>query len=190
MGINTATSTAVVAMTAKNTRRVPTTAALLGPAPSARLRCTLSSTTMASSTINPAARTSARRVRILMENPSAQLAANVPKREIGMAIAGTSVRRIEPVKRRMVPITTAMEISSVVMTSRTDPWMKTASSELISNWMPSMLSFRSRTAARTPSAIRMVFEPACRTTLIPTTRSPLSRTKLVESSGEKATFAT
>ena len=56
-----------------------------------------------------------------MENPSAQLAANVPNREIGMAIAGTSVRRIEPVKRRMVPITTAMEISSVVMTSRTDP---------------------------------------------------------------------
>ncbi len=190
IGTNTAMRTAVVAMTAKKTRRVPCTAALLGPAPSARCRCTLSSTTMASSTIKPAASTKASKVRILMEKPNIQLAASVPRSEMGMAIAGTSVSLMDPVNSLIVPITTRMEISKVVTTSRTDPLMKMASSEMMSSRTPSILTLMSRTASRTPSAMRMVFEPACRTTLIPTTRSPLRRTKLVVSSGENATLAT
>jgi hypothetical protein len=88
MGTNTAIKTAVVAITAKNTLRVPTTAAALGPVPSARWRCTLSSTTMASSTISPAASTKCQQRQMLIEKPSIQLAASVPSREMGMAIAG------------------------------------------------------------------------------------------------------
>ena len=127
---------------------------------------------------------------MLIEKPSAQLAANVPNREIGMAIAGISVRRIEPVNSRIVPITTRIEISSVVTTSRTEPRIKMESSELIRRSTPSMRVLMSATAARTPSAMRTVLEPAWRMTLRPTIRSPLSRTKLVASSGENATFAT
>ncbi|CAI8430145.1 MAG: Uncharacterised protein [Halieaceae bacterium] len=190
MGTNTAINTAVVAITAKKTFRVPTTAAALGPVPWARWRCTLSSTTMASSTISPAASTSASSVRMLIEKPSAQLAANVPSREMGMAIAGISVRRIEPVKSRIVPMTTRIEMSSVVTTSLTEPRIKTESSELIRRSTPSIRVLISATAARTPSAMRTVLEPAWRITLMPTMRSPLSRTKLVASSGENATLAT
>ena len=127
---------------------------------------------------------------MLIENPRIQLAAKVPSREIGIAIAGIKVRRIEPVKSRMVPITTRMDMSSVVITSRTDPRMNTESSEMICRSTPSMRALMSATASRTPSAIWMVFEPAWRIMPIPTTRSPLSRTNPVESSGEKATLAT
>ena len=160
MGTNTAIKTAVVAITAKNTFRVPTTAAALGPVPPARWRCTLSSTTMASSTISPAASTSASSVRMLIEKPSIQLAASVPSREMGMAIAGISVRRIEPVNNRMVPITTRIEMSSVVTTSLTEPRIKIESSELIRRSTPSIPVLISATAARTPSAMRTVLEPA------------------------------
>ena len=188
--MKTATSTAVVAITAKKTLRVPVTAAALGPAPSERRCCTLSSTTMASSTMRPAASTSARSVRILIENPRAQLAAKVPSKDTGMAMAGIKVNRIEPVKSLMVPMTTKIEMSKVVMTSRTEPRIKIESSDITCSVTPFIRALTSSTAARTPSAISIVLEPACRMMPMPTTRSPLSLTKPVESSGEKATFAT
>ena len=69
-GMKTAASVAVVAMTAKNTSRVPSTAAARGPMPSLRRRTMFSSTTIASSTTRPVASTSASSVRMLMEKPA------------------------------------------------------------------------------------------------------------------------
>ena len=91
---------------------------------------------MASSTMRPAASTSASKVRILMENPKAQLAAKVPSKDTGIAMAGIKVNRIEPVKSRMVPMTTKIEMSKVVMTSRTDPRIKIESSDITCNVTP------------------------------------------------------
>ncbi|MNL51665.1 hypothetical protein D3C87_1747790 [compost metagenome] len=68
--MKTAASVAVVAMTAKNTSWVPSTAAARGPIPSVRRRTMFSSTTIASSTTSPVASTIARSVRILMEKPT------------------------------------------------------------------------------------------------------------------------
>ena len=69
-GTKTAARVAVVATTAKNTWRVPSTAAARGPMPWARRRTMFSSTTMASSTTRPVASTSASSVRMLIENPT------------------------------------------------------------------------------------------------------------------------
>ena len=68
-GTKTAASVVVVAMTAKNTCRVPSTAAARGPMPWARRRTMFSSTTIASSTTRPVASTSASSVRMLSEKP-------------------------------------------------------------------------------------------------------------------------
>ena len=68
-GTKTAASVAVVATTAKNTCRVPSTAAARGPMPCARRRTMFSSTTIASSTTRPVASTSASSVRMLSEKP-------------------------------------------------------------------------------------------------------------------------
>ncbi len=177
-------------MTAKKTCRVPTTAAALEPRPSARRRCTLSSTTIASSTMSPAASTSASRVRMLTEKPRSQLAANVPSSEIGMAMAGMSVSRIEPEKTRIVVITTMIEIRRVVKTSFTAPRINTASSEITESVIFSRRPLRSLITVVTPFDISMVLDPACRMIPIPTTRSPFNLTKPSASAGEKATLAT
>ena len=71
IGTNTAASVTVVAITAKNTSCVPSTAAARGPRPIERRRMMFSSTTMASSTTSPVASTMARRVRMLSEKPMA-----------------------------------------------------------------------------------------------------------------------
>ena len=75
--MNTAASVAVVEITAKKTSLVPATAAAFRPRPSRRLRTMFSTTTIASSTTRPVARTSARSVMELTENPVAQIAATV-----------------------------------------------------------------------------------------------------------------
>ena len=190
IGINTATSTAVVAMTAKKTRRVPITAATLDGSPAARRRCTLSSTTMASSTISPVASTSAKRVRMLMEKPRSQQAAIVPSNEMGIAMAGINVSRIEPEKSLMVAITTSTAMPSVNSTSFTAPRIKTALSEMIDSVSSPESALILSIAVLTPSEISMVLEPACLTIPMPTTRSPFKRTMLLASAGEKVTRAT
>ncbi len=70
-GRKTAASVVVVAITAKNTCSVPSTAAARGPSPWARRRTMFSRTTMASSTTSPVASTSASSVRMLTEYPVA-----------------------------------------------------------------------------------------------------------------------
>ena len=114
----------------------------------------------------------------------------VPNSEIGIAIAGIKVSRIEPENSLMVPMTTKIAIHSVNSTSFTAPRMNTALSEMIERVRSSDRALIASRADLTPLEISIVFEPACLTIPIPTTRSPLSRTMLLASAGEKATRAT
>ena len=145
---------------------------------------------MASSTISPVANTKASRVRMLIEKPSSQQAAIVPNNEIGMAMAGIKVSRIEPENSLMVAMTTNTAIPRVNNTSLTAPRMKTALSEMIESERSSEPALMASMAALTPSEISIVFDPACLTIPIPTTRSPLRRTILLASAGENVTRAT
>ena len=147
MGTKTDTSTAVVVTTAKKTWRVPSTADARAPRPWPRRRLMFSSTTIASSTTRPVASTSASSVRMLIEKPSTQIAATVPISATGIAIAGTSVARIEPMNSQIVAITIAIVSDSVSSTSRTELRMKMAASSVMTS---SMLSNRWSTFVPAP----------------------------------------
>ena len=189
IGTNTEISTAVVVMTAKKTCRVPSTAAARAPRPCARLRLMFSSTTMASSTTMPVARTSASSVRMLIENPSIQIAATVPISATGIATLGTSVARIEPMKTQMVAMTIDMVSDNVISTSRTELRMKIAWSSVITMSRLSKRSLSRSTARCTPSEIWIVLDFACRTTDTPMTGLPSRRVSACASSGPKYTLA-
>ena len=190
IGRNTDTSTAVVAITAKNTCRVPTTAAARRPSPLFWSRCVFSSTTIASSTMRPVARTSASNVSRLIEKPISQIPASTPISATGIVVLGIIVGRHARKNSSIVPTTTRMVKASVISTSRTETSMKSASSEttLISrSWYRA--ATRS-TDARIALEIWIVFELAWRTTPSPTMGRPSSRTKLVASAGASVTSAT
>ncbi len=96
IGTNTATSTTVVATTAKPISRLPSMAAN-----SAGWRCSMrrtmfSSTTIASSTTSPIASTSPSSVSVLIEKPRAAITMNEETIATGMVSAGISVARMEP----------------------------------------------------------------------------------------------
>ena len=75
---------------------------------------------MASSTINPVARTSASKVSRLIEKPSSQMPATTPIRATGMVVLGMIVGFAAPKKTSIVSTTTRMVMPSVISTSRTD----------------------------------------------------------------------
>ncbi len=91
--MNTAASTRAMAMTAPPTSSMVLWAASPAESPSAMLRSTFSTTTMASSTTMPMASTSPNRVRLLSEKPKAAIAAKVPISDTGIAITGISAVR-------------------------------------------------------------------------------------------------
>ncbi|MNH33597.1 hypothetical protein D3C79_941260 [compost metagenome] len=99
MGTNTITSTAVVAMTAKPTSRVPCQAASNGGSPRCRWWWMFSTTTMASSTTRPMARINANRVMRLMEKPRYQAPIKADTSDTGTVMAGISVVRACPRNR-------------------------------------------------------------------------------------------
>ena len=98
-GTNTATTVAVVAMTAKNTCRVPRIAASVRGSPSSMRRWMFSSTTIESSTTSPMTSTSASSVRMLIEKPARASTAKVATRQTGTTAAGSATARSEPRKR-------------------------------------------------------------------------------------------
>ncbi len=72
-----------------------------------------SSTTMASSTTSPMARTMASRVRVLTVNPKAYMSANAPTSETGMVTIGMMVaRRLR--RKKKITSTTRMIASPTV----------------------------------------------------------------------------
>ena len=93
-GTNMARRTRVVAIHGPVTCRMVLIAASRGLMCSSSIsRLTLSMTTMASSTTTPMARIRPKSVIRLMLNPITFMTANVPTRETGMAMDGTSVAR-------------------------------------------------------------------------------------------------
>jgi len=94
----TAIRTSVVAMTANPISRLPFVAARSVGSPPSMRRAMFSSTTIASSTTRPIARTKPSSVRVLIEKSSAAMTMNAEIIEIGIVTAGISVARIVPMK--------------------------------------------------------------------------------------------
>ena len=87
-GTNTATRTSAIAMIGPDTSRMACTVACRGARPFSIFRSTFSTTTMASSTTIPMARTRPNRLSALIEKPNRCITANVPTIDIGTAISG------------------------------------------------------------------------------------------------------
>ena len=81
--------------------------------------------TMASSTTKPTERVSAKSVMLLMENPNAYIAAQVPISDTGTASEGMMVADAERRNRKMTITTSAAAIPSVRCTSLTEFRMET-----------------------------------------------------------------
>src|SRR5436853_184764 len=88
VGTNTAHKTSAVAIIGLVTSLIARLAASTGDNPREILRSTFSTTTIASSTTMPIARTRPNNERLLMENPSASMTANVPTSDTGTAASG------------------------------------------------------------------------------------------------------
>ena len=127
-GMNTASSTTVVATIGEATLRMASSAASRGFMPRSILTCAASTTTMASSTTMPMASTRPNMVRVLMEKPRAYMPANVPTMDTGTARQGISVarqfwrnryttRNTSTIASKSVFTTSSMEIFTKVVVS-------------------------------------------------------------------------
>ena len=90
-GINTAIKTSVVAITGAVTFLIASKVASLAVIPFSIFTCTASTTTMASSTTIPIARTNPSNESTLIVNPKAGKNIKAPMRDTGMARVGISV---------------------------------------------------------------------------------------------------
>ena len=114
MGRNTADRTSAIPTSAPLIWPMLFSVAATGSRPSSRItRSTFSTTTMASSTKSPMARTMANMVRVLIEYPSAASMAKVPSSTTGIAMIGISVARQFCKNSKMTRNTSAMASSSV-----------------------------------------------------------------------------
>ena len=119
-GMNTAISENVIEMMVKPISLAPLRAASNGRIPFSMWRTMFSSITMASSTTNPTDSVSASSVMLLIEKPSAYIAAAVPISDTGTASVGMSVAENERRNRKITSTTSATAIPSVICTSSTD----------------------------------------------------------------------
>jgi hypothetical protein len=124
VGINTALSTSAIAMTAPLTSSIARWVASTGESPSAMCRSTFSTTTIASSTTIPIASTSPNSERLLIENPKADMAANVPMSDTGTEIRGISEDRQFCRKSTTTNMTRMTAMIRVSITARMDSRMK------------------------------------------------------------------
>ena len=115
---------------------------------------------MASSTIRPVANTSASKVRILIEKPSAQISAKEPINATGIANAGTSVARHEPINTHSVITTSSTVSNSELMTSSTELLINCASSEVKVNSISGKRTRIRSIKVSTSSEISMVLDCA------------------------------
>jgi hypothetical protein len=107
----------VIATIGPTSSRAPTSAACIGVLPSRMCRSTFSTTTIASSTTSPTARTTARSVSRFSVKPKTCIKNTAPMSDTGMATSGTSTVRNEPRKRKMTTITMRTVSTSVCTTS-------------------------------------------------------------------------
>ena len=90
-GMNAATSDRLMEITVKPICRAPSRAARIGDEPRSRLRNMFSIMTIASSTTKPTETANAISVRLLMENPAAHMAAQVPASDKGTVMPAARV---------------------------------------------------------------------------------------------------
>ena len=126
----------------------------------------------------------------LIEKPSNQIAATVPIRATGIAIAGMSAVRSWPMNRLMTAVTIMTASRSENRTSRIAPLTNSESSLVTVIVTPSRRRLRPATTSLTAVAISTVFDLAWRTMPRLTTSRPLRRTRLIFSFGAKNTSAT
>src|ERR1051325_10971218 len=122
VGTNTAHSTSAVATIGLVTSLMARLAASTGDKPSAILRSTFSTTTMASSTTIPMASTKPNSERLLIEKPSASMTANVPTSDTGTAASGMMDAR-QVWRNTMTTITTSSTASIKVCTTASMEWL-------------------------------------------------------------------
>jgi len=122
VGTNTAQSVRAMAINAVDTSVIVRCAASLGGIPSAMFRSTFSTTTIASSTTMPTARTRPNSDRLLIEAPAMARMVNVPTSDTGIAITGMIVARQFCRKMKTTPTTSAIAMKIVFPTSSID-WL-------------------------------------------------------------------
>ena len=113
VGIKTATSTMLVAKMGPLTSFIARMVASLGANPFSMYRSTASTTTMASSTTSPMARTRPKSERVLIEKPSTGKKMKVPISETGTAMSGMRVAR-QPCRKMKTTMTTRISASKRV----------------------------------------------------------------------------
>ncbi len=111
VGMKTAPSTSAVATIGPVTSFIACRVASTGERPSAMLRSTFSTTTIASSTTIPIARTRPNSDSALMPKPRALITANVPMSDTGTAASGIMLAR--QVCRNSTTTTTTSRIASI-----------------------------------------------------------------------------
>ncbi len=122
-GRNTAVSTSAIAISAVPTSSMVRRAASRGFMPSAILRSTFSTTTIASSTTMPTASTNPNSERLFRVKPNRLMKKNAPISETGMATIGMTAAR-QVCRNMMMTSTTSRTASMIVVTtSLTDCWM-------------------------------------------------------------------
>src|SRR3974390_642944 len=104
--MKTAQRTSAVAIIGPVTSLMACLAAAAGDNPSAILRSTFSTTTIASSTTIPIASTSPNNDRLLIENPTASITANVPTSDTGTAASGM-IEALHVCRKRITTMTTS-----------------------------------------------------------------------------------
>ncbi len=125
MGRNTAVSTRPMPTRAPVISSIDLRVASLGLSPSSRMiRSTFSTTTMASSTSRPMARTMPNMVRVLMVKPAACSTAKAPSSTTGTAMVGIRVARQSCRKTNITTTTSRMASTRVLMTSEIEMRMK------------------------------------------------------------------
>ena len=115
VGMNTADRMMAMAMTGPDTSSIALSAASLGAIPCSMWCSTASTTTMASSTTRPMARTSPNSERVLMEKPKSGKRAKVPTSDTGTARSGMRVAR-HPCRKMNTTMMTSTSASKRVWT--------------------------------------------------------------------------
>ena len=137
-GAKMAKSTRVVEMMGPVTCSMAFKVASRRARPSSSMRrCTFSTTTMASSTTRPMAKTTAKRLMVLAEKPAASRTAKTPIRDTGMVRAGTMVARKSCRKRYTTSSTITAVMARVEIISVMEAWTKRVESYMTSASTPS-----------------------------------------------------
>ena len=113
VGINTLESTKTMAIKAPWTCVMALWVASLGMRPSRWFLSTFSTTTIASSTTMPIARTNPKSERLFIENPKRYIAAKVPMRDTGIAKSGI-IAALQLCRNNITTNTTNIMASNIV----------------------------------------------------------------------------